>query len=305
MLYPPPLKKGDTIAVIGISGLVREEEGKIREQIISKVEKMGLKAKIHPSVYRQHGYFSGTDSQRAQAFMDAFLDKDVQGVFCVKGGYGVMRILDKIDYAAIREHPKVFVGYSDITAVHTAIQNECKMVTFHGPMLTSSKEETGYTCEALWQSVSAKKPLGEMKNPKGERLESFAPGIAKGRLTGGNLTLLTHTLGTPYEIDTKGKILFLEEVDEEVYCIDRMLTHLALAGKLKECEGIILGGFTNCEMENSTGLTLKNVFEELLLPLKKPVVSSLAAGHVSKQLTLVLGGEHILDGNKGTLSWEK
>lgn len=277
MIYPTPLKKGDTVAVVGISGVVKGDPAETEKMILQKLHTLGLKGKIHPSVFAQYGYLSGSDRLRAKALMEAFTDDEVQGVFCAKGGYGVMRILNLLDFELIKNNPKVLVGYSDITALHLAIAQKCGFVTFHGPMVASDAmepEKDSYTITGLWQAISAKAPLGQVHNPPDTPYKVLCKGAGQGPLTGGNLTLVAHTLGTPYEIDTKEKILFLEDVGEKTYNIDRLLTHLKLAGKLDDCAGIVLGGFTNCPVEDEAyGLALEEIFADILLPLGKPVLA--------------------------------
>lgn len=309
MVYPVPLKKGDTVAIVGVSGVAKGSCEEIKNTIVKKLDFLGLKAKIHPSVFEQYGYLSGKDEMRAKALMDAFLDDEVQGVFCAKGGYGVLRMLDFLDFDLIKQNPKVFIGYSDITALHLAIAKKCGFVSFHGPMPVSDAMELQtdtYTINSLWQSISASSPLGEIHNPKEIPFKVLNKGKAKGLLTGGNLTLVTHTLGTAYEIDTKGKILFLEDIGEKTYAVDRMLSHLKLAGKLEDCAGIVLGGFTDCPVEDKNyGLTLDEIFADILLPLQKPIIFQVQAGHVRPKMTLVLGGKYLLDADQGKFSWIK
>ena len=164
-------------------------------------------------------------------------------------------------------------------------------------------EKDGYTLDSLWRAISSTgAQFGEVKNPQGQPFKALHRGMAHGPLTGGNLTLITHTLGTPYEIDTKNKILFIEDVGEKTYSIDRMLSHLKLAGKLNDCAGIIVGGFTNCPVEDEDyGLTLEEIFAELLLPLQKPILAQVQAGHVRPKMTLALGADYTLDGDRGKL----
>ncbi len=309
MIYPKPLKKGDTVAVIGISGVVKKDKEKVLKNIEEKLRNLGLKGKVHPSVFKEHGYFSGTDEERKNALMEAFLDLEVKGVFCARGGYGVSRLLDKVDYKVIQKNPKVLVGYSDITALHTAIQQKCGVVTYHGPMVTTDKmdlQENYFSLNSLKKTIMAQNPLGEVKNPENIPIYSLVKGKTEGILTGGNLTLISQTLGTPYEIDTKDKILFLEDIGEKTYSIDRMLSHLKLAGKLRDCRGIVLGTFTDCEVEDENhGLTLEDIFKEILVPLQKPILANLQAGHNSPTLTLALGGFYKLDGDKEKFYWVK
>lgn len=284
------LRPGDTIGLTAPSGAVRVENG--LERAIHYVKDMGFAVKVGQSCGQVHGYLSGTDQVRADDVNRMFADDQVDAIFCLKGGYGTPRILDRLDYDVVRKNPKLFLGYSDITAMHIAYNQQCRLVTLHGPMPASDMifdSHTPFTANHLWDAMTSTQPLGELKNPADTPLEPLSPGKAAGILCGGNLTLVAATLGTPWEIDTRGKILFLEEIGECTYCVDTLLNHLRLAGKLQDCAGILLGDFTDCPVEYPDfGLTLAQVFDDLL-PKDKPVIAGLAAGHGANKLTLPLG----------------
>jgi muramoyltetrapeptide carboxypeptidase len=241
-----------------------------------------------------------------------FRDKDVDAVFAIRGGYGSMHILDRIDYDLIHRNPKIFLGYSDITAMHLAINKHAKMVTFHGPITLS--RFTDYTQKYFRKALFETQPIGAVTNPPesnelrpNHHLRTIRPGIATGQLIGGNLTLISNTMGTPYEIETRGKILFLEDVDEEPYSIDRMLTHLRLAGKFDDVAGVIFGECQDCKPKDykpssSIPYGLGEVLDNILGNLKVPVLSGLTIGHTDDQLTLPLGVAATLDATKGTLT---
>jgi muramoyltetrapeptide carboxypeptidase len=244
-----------------------------------------------------------------------FRDPEVKAIFALRGGYGSAQLLDRIDYELIRANPKIFVGYSDITALHLAIHQKTGLITFHGPVVLS--RFTDYTLDHFRRALFQTNPIGTVRNP-GEtntlrpvhRLRAVRPGTARGRLIGGNLTLISTTLGTPYEIDTRGRILFIEDVDEEPYRIDRMLTQLRLAGKLDAAAGIIVGECLDCRPKdykpsfNST-FTLGEIEDNLLGDLKVPVLSGLTIGHTDDQLTLPEGAMATLDAGQGTLTLEE
>jgi muramoyltetrapeptide carboxypeptidase len=201
----------------------------------------------------------------------------------MKGGYGAPRILDLLDYDVIRNNPKIFWGYSDVTALHIAFNQACELITFHGPMPAS--------CFPL-DSMSLDSMLAYLTTPCGSEINctTLQAGHASGRLCGGNLTLAAASLGTMWELDTSGKILFLEDVGEKTYRIDHMLTQLRLAGKFDDCAGVVLGDFTDCPVEYPKfGLTLDDIFRDIILPCGKPVLSELPAGHGKVKLTLPLG----------------
>lgn len=305
MVKPKSLKVGDKVAVIAPSSatdIKSVEKGEMR------IRALGLNPLMFPTCYKNYGHLSATDEERAKDVNDAFKDESIKGIICLRGGYGTPRILDLLDYEMIGANPKVFVGFSDITALHTAFNQECRMVTFHGPMATSNfakvkndkVELEDYSSTSLVKNIFTSEPPGLYRNPKDEELKSLGRGRAQGLLAGGNLTLLTATLGSKYEINTKDKILFIEEVGEPIYKIDRMLTSLALAGKFKDCFGIILGTFTDCQREKKAyegglDLPLEEVVENTLLRYGKPIIYNFKAGHSFPQPTLALGTQVIID----------
>lgn len=290
-IKPPFLKAGSTIGIVAPASWVCDDS-KIDEGI-SVLKSMGFNAVEGKSMRRKKGYLAGDDYERASDINDFFRMKDIDGIICLRGGYGSLRILDKLDYKLIKDNPKVFVGYSDITAIHAAIGKLCSMVTFHGPMVYRgfSLDMDEYTKESFLKCVASPLPIGEIKNPPeyGD-IKVLYKGEAYGRLTGGNLATIVSTIGTPYEIDTANSILLLEDIDEQPYKIDRMLTQLLLSGKLKNCAGIVLGQWTDCDpKDEDKSMSLMEVFEDRLLQLKIPILYNLPFGHGKPKLTLPLG----------------
>jgi len=299
MNKPISLKNGDKVAVVAPSSatdLQSVEKGK------QKIMAMGLNPVMFPTCYTNYGHLSAPDLDRAKDINDAFKDESIKGIICLRGGYGTPRILNMLDYEMIAANPKVFVGFSDITALHIAFNQVCHMTTFHGPMATSNFvkfnndniEFEQYTYGSLHKNIFTNEPAGEHANPKDESLKGINSGKAEGSLIGGNLTLLVSTMGSKYELDTRNKILFIEEVNEPIYKIDRMLTTLALAGKFEQCAGIIFGTFTGCEREEKAyegglDLTLEEVINNTVVPFDKPIISNFKAGHSFPQPTLPLG----------------
>lgn len=303
MLYGKKLKIGDTIGLIGPSGAVRKE-GAVDRAIVY-MQEMGFKVKVGESAHAKYGYLSGTDEMRARDINAMFADGQVDAIVCTRGGYGTMRMLDLLDYDTIRANPKIFVGFSDITALHIAFLEKCGLVTFHGPMATSWNDEfpDGFTKPAFLNAVMKAQPLGELVNAPGyHERKTVNSGKAEGVLVGGNLSLIAGTIGTPYEIDTKGRILFIEEIGERTYCVDRMLTQLRLAGKFDDCAGIVFGDFNDCPVEYPEfGLTLEEVIRDVAAPCGKPIFTGLQAGHVVPKLTLPLGVRCRMDADSCTL----
>lgn len=301
MIKPRVLKAGDTIGVVAPSSPSKLGEDKVVGELLKK---FGFKAKLGKSCLSSYGYLAGSDEIRAKDINDMFLDNDIDGIICLRGGYGTPRILDMLDYELISKNPKVFVGYSDITAIHIALHNQCNLVTFHGPMTASdiAAKFTDFSKESFLKAITGIEPMGELSNPEGEKIECFEEGIAEGKIIGGNLSLIAATIGTPYEIDTKGKLLFIEDIDERPYRVDRMLTQLRLAGKLEQCSGIILGDFNNCVPdEGEESLTLMEVFMDIIKPLGKPTIYNFKAGHCEPKITVPFGVEAILNAKERKL----
>lgn len=304
MIYGRKLKFGDTIGFVAPSGAVREE-GAI-ERAAAETERMGFKVKFGASNHARYGYLAGNDAARAKDINDMFKDDEVDAVFCLRGGYGAMRILDRIDYDAIRANPKIFVGFSDITALHIAMLNRAGLATFHGPMATSnwaSGPLEDFSRESMYRVLMNAKPAGELPNPPEYPRETIASGAAEGQLVGGNLMLVASSLGTPWEIDTRGRILFIEEVGEKTYSVDRMLTQLRLAGKFDDCAGVIFGNFNNCNVEyEHFGLTLDEIIRDVVVPSGKPILGGVRCGHCRPNMTLPFGVKCRLDADAQTLT---
>ena len=302
MIVPNHLYPGARVALVAPSSAV---EAQRLPAALDAVAALGLEPAPYPSCYAasRHGYFAADDAQRARDLQAAFADDAIAGVLCLRGGYGAHRILPLLDLDAIARRPKPFVGYSDVTALHTAFQQFCGFVTYHAPMPASDycQPVDGLTMAGLRRCLFG--PLaGPVENPAGQPLTALAPGSAMGRLCGGNLSLLAASLGTPWEIDTRGKLLFLEDVDEHIYRIDAMLTQLRNAGKFRDCAGVILGAWINCTPEDpERSLTLEEVFRELIVPAGRPVLSGLACGHTLPTLSLPLGAMAAMDADTGRL----
>lgn len=288
MLKPNKLKIGDTIGLIAPSS--DANRGNI-DKSIEYLKELGFKIKVADNIYSKHHCFAGEDNDRAKGINDMFKDKEVNAIFCIRGGYGAHRILEKIDYEMIKENPKIFMGYSDITALHIAINNNSNLITFHGPMTVSDMKDglDKFSLKYLESTLMNGADEMEIINPKDYQTKVLSKGKASGILTGGNLALISGTIGTPYEIETKDKILFIEDIGEYTFKVDRMLMQLKLAGKLDELKGIILGDFNNCKKEDEGDQSLIEVFENLLLPLNIPIISNIKSGHCTPNITLPMG----------------
>lgn len=299
MITPKQLFKGARIAVIApASPVPKEKEADITASELA-LKAYGLVPVLYPSCFARYGYLAGSDAQRADDIMKAFEDETIDGIFCIRGGYGVQRILDRLDFSRISKHPKWLGGYSDITALHIALNQYSHLVTYHTPMPSTEMikgldEYTGiYLKKAMFGGLSGSLPA--------EGVQALRGGKAEGILCGGNLSLVSSSLGTPYEIDTKGKLLFLEDVHEAPYRIDGMINHLRLAGKFEECAGIILGAYTDCEASDpEASLSLIQIFDDLL-PKDKPAIMHYPCGHCLPTLSLPLGAAACLDADKKIL----
>lgn len=304
MIYGKKLKFGDTLGFIAPSGAVRTE-GAI-ERAVKETERMGFKVKLGESAGQKYGYLSGSDEVRARDINNMFADDEVDAIVCLRGGYGAMRILDQLDYELIARHPKIFMGFSDITALHIALLNRCDLATFHGPMAAANWAGSpldDFSRESMYRALMSTEPVGELWNPEGYLRQTVNPGQAEGQLVGGNLMLIASSLGTPWEIDTKGRIIFIEEVGERTYCVDRMLTQLRLAGKFEDCAGVVFGDFADCPVEYPEfGLTLEEIIRDVVAPSGKPIFTGLRCGHCTPKLTLPFGVKCRMDADECTLT---
>lgn len=303
MIYGKKLKFGDTIGLIAPSGPMRTE-GAI-ERAVEETVRMGFKVKLGESAGKKYGHLSGEDDLRARDVNAMFADDEVDAIFCIRGGYGAMRILDQLDYDMIKKHPKIFAGFSDITALHIALLNRCGLATFHAPMAVnwSGGPLDDFSRESMYKALMHAEPMGELANPPEYIKQTVNPGKAEGLLVGGNLMLIASSLGTPWEIDTKGRILFIEEVGERTYCVDRMLTQLRLAGKFEECSGVVFGDFADCNIEYPEfGLTLEEIIRDVVAPCGKPIFTGLRCGHCTPKLTLPFGVKCCMDADECTLT---
>ncbi len=306
---PKALKKGDMVGIIAPGTAVSDPDA--LESAAEVINFMGLKPVFGKSVSKGPGYKTRPIGDRIDDLHSMFANPEIKAVYCIRGGYGSPQLLNKIDYELIKNNPKIFAGYSDVTALHLAFNKICGLVTFHGPVMVSSF--TKYTFDSFYKAQFDTSPMGIIRNPesKGFIRETFptraiTPGKARGRLIGGNLSLIAATMGTPYEIDTRGTILCIEDVDEEPFRIDRMLTQLDLAGKLQAASGIAFGRCSGCDGNNLEpskvwDLSLGEVLDSIIGKYKIPAFYGLNFGHTAEQATLPLGAEAEMDANLGII----
>lgn len=296
LIKPPRLKAGDTIGLITPGSFITEDELK---ESVKNLEDLGFKVVYTDNVTARYGYLGGKDEVRAEEVNLMFKRQDVQGIVCTRGGYGCSRILPYLDYDLIRNNPKVLVGYSDITSLLYGITARTNMVTFHGPVGISTFNDFSlfYFKNTLMdpsEELRFFNAKDEKPDDKSRQVVPIRGGKARGRLAGGNLSIVVSLIGTPYDIDTEGKIVFLEEVGEEPYRVDRMLTQMIEAGKFDKASGIALGVFEKCEAKDEDpsfpkSLTLQEVLMDRLFSLKIPVIYGLSFGHITNKFTLPLG----------------
>jgi muramoyltetrapeptide carboxypeptidase len=300
---PRALKRGDTIGVVAPAGPIKRER---IDRALARIHDRGFRTRTYGDIYRCTGYLAGDDATRADEFMAAFADPETTAVWCARGGYGVARMVDRLDFDVIRRNPKVFIGFSDISILHCAIQQRAKLVTFHGPNLQDgfgNQDDMPTASEtALWRAVMADKQSAgdgyafDFSAVEPLELRGIAGGVASGPLLGGNLAVLCGLLGTPFEPDTAGKILFLEDVSERVYRIDRYLAQLSLAGKLQSAAGILLGTFNYEDDEPADSEAEVNaLLNDYCGRLKIPVLAGFPAGHAKYNLALPMGAVAEID----------
>ena len=300
LLKPKRLIPGDTIAIVSPASpsltTVHQEQG------IEALERLGYRVVIAKHANDRHLLFAGNDKDRARDINTAFKNESVKAIICTRGGCGTSQVLPHIDFSSIAKNPKIFIGYSDITALQISIFNATGLVTFYGPMVATdfSKGLTQYKINNFINVLTETKQMIELKNPSTKKMLTLHPGIAKGQLAGGCLSVVVASLGTRYEIDTKDKILFFEDIDEQPHRIDRYLTHLIQAGKLQQANGIIFGAFTKCEYLTKDnyfkfGVKLLDLIKERISPLGLPAIYGLQFGHVTNKLTIPFGGYATLD----------
>ncbi len=292
------LKSGDVIGILSPGSHTDSDDFAGSLELLRS---HGYRVKIAPSATALYEHFAGTDRKRAEDINNFFRDDSVKAILCVRGGYGTARTLGKLDYKMIAEHPKPLIGFSDITALHVALSVKSGLSTIHGPMLvsfTTERFDSEYTRKNFFAGLKSTSPVGEIPMPEGYKLETVTPGHAEGVIIGGNLTVLTSLVGTPYELDGKGVILLLEEIGERPYRIDRMLNQLWQNGLLKRVSGIILGDFTNCEDDEADGVndfTLDEVLRHYARISRKPVIKGMPSGHGKYNFFLPLGVHAVMN----------
>ncbi len=291
---PAPLRKGGKIGIVAPGGAVRDDW---LEAGVDALMRAGFYVELAEGIQERKGYLAGNQKIRAKALQSFFQRQDIDAIFCARGGFGSIQLLPLLDEKIIRLHPKIFVGYSDASILVNWFLLKCGLVTFHGPMVAMEVAQglKGRAEDFFWGTLSGDKRCWQIGVA-----EVIHSGAAEAEMMGGCLSMMVTTLGTPYEILTTGKILFLEDIGEKPYRIERMLTHLQMAGKLNGIAGLVFGEFKDCGGEGDRGL--KEIIQDLFHDAPYPVVAGLPAGHGDENLLLPFGVKMVLDAKAGTLS---
>ena len=300
MKYPERLKQGDKIGIAAPAGPVDQ---KILKKGLGILKKMGFSPVLGKHVLAQDRYMAGTDEQRIEDLHDFFRDPQIKAIFCARGGYGTSHILPSLDSSIIRKNPKILVGSSDITLLILFLVQQCSLVAFHGPMVAGNFGNYPMPKSKIqFSKVLLGKKAGKRLIANEARV--FKSGTAEGRVIGGCLTLLCRSLGTPWEIKTRNKILLLEDVNEPLYKIDGMLWHLKQAGKFKGIRGIVFGEMVNCLPSKKSGGSFNEILNDIFSGSSFPVLTNFPSGHGREMLTMPMGVEANLDTNLKSLEFE-
>ncbi len=305
IIKPRALQAGDTVAIIAPASNLKSD---YLERGVAELAKLGFRAQYEPEILSKARYTAGSDERRAAELMRAFTDPEVKAVWAARGGYGSMRLFDLLDDERLKPHPKIFIGYSDLTALHLYFYRRFGWVTFHGPM--AAKDLAGgaehYERAGLLAAITQPAPMGEINGIGTEMLHRGAGAKVSGRLLGGCLSLLVALLGTADELDTRDSILFIEDTGVKPFALDRMLQQLRLAGKFAEVRGLVFGEMTDCVQHVDQGYRIQDVLAECTAGLKLPVLFGLRSGHSPRgNLTLPLGVAASLDAERGILGIEE
>lgn len=300
-IKPKKLKNGDLIGII--SPASPAENPMLIEQGVRYIEGLGYRTILGKNVGKEKGYLAGTDEERVEDIHEMFSQKKVKAIFCLRGGYGAFRLLDKIDYKLIKNNPKIFVGFSEITALQMAFLNKANLVTFAGPMVLPnfSVEISSFTEENFWSMITSSKKNRKIILAESEAIFENNSMTASGTIIGGNLAVFSALIGTAFLPDVKSKILLLEEISEPPYKIDRMLNQLRLNYVFEEVKAIILGNFLDCHEADTSKKTLllSDVLVDYFKSLNIPIIQNFPFGHSQKIITLPMGTKVKIDLRKG------
>ena len=276
-------------ATIGIIAPASQSDSKFIDEKILSFENLGFNVKKGKHIYDNYGYLAGSDTDRANDLMDMFIDPSIDAIVCFRGGYGSIRLISSLNTKIIRSHPKPFCGYSDITLLLNYITSKCGFTTFHSPMINSDFDDILTKDSFIDILTTSNKNFSYNLNQFGY-INILNKRDFKGRLLGGNLSMICSAIGTPYEVNFKNSIMLIEEIGENPYVIDRLLSQMIYANKFIGCNGIILGHFTDCSLSDySNSFTLDDIITQKLLPLGIPIIKDFPCGHSYPNLTLPIG----------------
>ena len=292
MLKGKKIKKGDTIGIVAPAGNAEKKNILKATKILKE---LGYNVVLSKNIFDSWFSFAGKDKNRISEINDFFGNPNIDVILCLRGGYGSIRIIEELDIELIKENPKIFIGYSDISTLHTKLNKEAELITFHGPMLTSNfLDMDEFTLNSFFNMIGDP-TINTIENPL--PMKVLNSGKAKGRMVGGNLITLMGDMGTPNELNLENNILFIEEIGEPTYKIDRALSQLLNSKKLNKVNGIILGDFNDCKPKEKTDISLLELFKERFLSLNVPVLYGLKSGHCKPMVTIPLGVEVELNCN--------
>lgn len=293
---PARLQKGDTVGLVALSSALKMEQLQTK---IDFIESLGLQYKLGKTIGAPEGMLAGTDEERVQDLHDFIADPEVKAIFCVRGGYGIGRLMDKIDYPLIELNPKIIVGFSDVSVLHTVVNEYSNLVTFHGPMLSDGETPLDELSAKMYQQLF--QPIEVQYSERITPLTTLVPGFVRGELTGGNLNRIVGTLGTTFEIDVTNKLLVIEDVNENIEAIDHMMNQLRLSKKLERAAGFVVGDFSKLG-EGETYEDVLNVMRHYLTPYNKPVLAGFKIGHCTPNIMIPIGVDALLDADEKTLT---
>lgn len=304
MHFPSPLMLGDTVGLIAPSSPLKRER---LLQCINVISSLGYQPVLGQSATQcLHGYLAGSDEVRAYDINEMFSDCSINAIFCLRGGYGSTRIMELLDYTTIEKNPKIFMGYSDITSFHLAFYSLSRLVTFHGPMVSSNMvDDFDYYTRSSMERALQISPFFVFHNPEGHYYKTIVPGIAKGRIIGGCLSLVSPSIGTFYQPDFTDTILFLEDIDESLPRCDKLMHHLKNAGVFSQVNGVLLGNFKNCTNPNDKDYTILDFFRDFFAHYDKPVLWGVQSGHEKPMGTIPFGEVCTLNTYAGRVVFER
>lgn len=305
IIKPKKLVKGDLIGLI--SPASTPDDPSLINKGVKYLEQLGYKVEVGKNVGKYNGYLAGSDEERVSDIHYMFKKKEIKAIFCIRGGYGAARIIDKLNYKLIRNNPKIFVGFSDITALQMALLTKAGLLTFAGPMIVPdfTTEKSSFTEEFFWRIITSNKKIGRLKFPGEDKLPGITKGGATGKIIGGNLAVFAALIGSGFLPTLKDKILILEDIGELPYKVDRLLNQLRLNRVFKQVKGIVLGRFVDCfehDPEKKT-LTLGEVMEDYLNNLKIPIVYTFPHGHIKDKVTVPIGLTIKMNATKGFVEY--